>query len=71
MNGHRQTGPACPFCATNGSEAAGNHQYYAERYRSVTAERSLGLPPWRVQVLWGFAGNKETVRTERDTEAAP
>ena len=46
------------------SEAARNHLYDAERYRSVTAGRSSDYRHGALGAS-GIAGNKETVRTER------
>jgi hypothetical protein len=37
ISGHGCAQTLRPLCATNGSEAARNHLYDAERYRSVTA----------------------------------
>ena len=55
---HSPTRPSRPESATNGSEAARNHLYDAERYRS----------PWRVQCI-GIAGNYEVRRPRRNDVA--
>jgi hypothetical protein len=43
LNGLKSDIAACLKCATSGSEAAGNHLYDAERYRSILKSRITAM----------------------------